>query len=70
MAGKIRQVSHRLQHLFAAEHLSGLDASAAISSLSLWVASGRVFASLAPGPDMASAIAVSALDPEMLHHII
>ena len=33
-------------------------------SQALWVASGRVFASLAPGPGMASAAAVSALDPE------
>jgi len=32
----------------------------------LAVASGRVFASLAPGPGMASAAAVSALDPEPL----
>lgn len=30
------------------------------------MASGRVFASLAPGPGMASAAAVSALDPEPL----
>ena len=32
----------------------------------LAVASDRVFASLAPGPGMASAAAVSALDPEPL----
>jgi hypothetical protein len=39
------------------------------SSQALWVASDRVFAafaSLAPGPGMASAAAVSALDPEPL----
>jgi len=47
---------------------SGLIASPC-SSLALEVASGRVFAafaSLAPGPGMVSAAAVSALDPELL----
>jgi hypothetical protein len=48
------------------QSLSSGSIASPCCSLALWVASGRVFASLAPGPGMASAAAVSALDPEPL----
>ena len=59
------QVLRLGQRLQSQSPSSGLIASPC-SSLALWVASGRVFASLAPGPGMVSAAAVSALDPEPL----
>jgi len=48
------------------QSLSSGSIASPCCSLALWVASGRVFASLVPGPGMASAAAVSALDPEPL----
>ena len=59
------QVLSSGQRLQCQSPSSGLIASPCCSQ-ALCVASDRVFASLAPGPGMASAVAVSAFDPEPL----